>query len=357
MPLGARMKAALKWVSSSLLFKKVNLVISRSMYKSVMTAMLLIAGLCSSPFAAQAAPSSSQLVGAIANSKVLPASVRVNAQYYMGQVSVYMYRSGRVPDNDLKIDSVLVTKVLRDKFGTDVKSVQLNFYDSNNQRDVRQCVVSQAQVDDFGAGKMSQEQLLKYLSITRTTAGGSSGSSSGSYSDANLDAVLATKTAPGYKEDERGIKLLEIKGIARKGGNYQKLFALYRKMDDMIRAGRTEEIVPVYNELSPLVTIEIANVNQKSAAASSDAAVRAREANVKALMLSYYPRYGFAYQRRVAIWSAIKRLQAAGQDVTYQASYLFEHVDNPFYSGRLDEAKQGIIQLEKLLGIPVSFNW
>ncbi len=179
MPLGAGMKAALKWVSSSLLIEKVKLVISRSMYKPVITAALLIAGLCSSPFAALAAPSSSQLVGAIANSKVLPASVRVNAQYYMGQVSVYMYRSGRVPDNDLKIDSVLVTKVLRDKFGTDVKSVQLNFYDSNNQRDVRQCVVSQAQVDDFGAGKMSQEQLLKYLSITRTTAGSSGGSSSG----------------------------------------------------------------------------------------------------------------------------------------------------------------------------------
>ncbi|MBA3992455.1 MAG: hypothetical protein C0469_02940 [Cyanobacteria bacterium DS2.3.42] len=268
-----------------------------------------------------------------------------------------MYRSGRVPDNDLKIDSVLVTKVLRDKFGTDVKSVQLNFYDSNNQRDVRQCVVSQAQVDDFGAGKMSQEQLLKYLSITRTTAGASGGSSSGSYSDANLEAVLATKTAPGYKEDERGIKLLEIKGIARKGGNYQKLFSLYRRMDDMIRSGKTEEIIPIFNELSPLVTVEIANVNQKSAAASSDAAVRAREASVKALMLSYYPRYGFAYQRRVALWSAIKRLQAAGQDVTYQASYLFEHIDNPFYAGKLDEAKQGIIQLEKLLGIPVSYNW
>ncbi len=128
-------------------------------------------------------------------------------------------------------------------------------------------------------------------------------------------------------------------------------------MDDMIRAGRTEEIVPVYNELSPLVTIEIANVNQRVAASSSDAAVRAREANIKALMLSYFPRYGFAYQRRVAIWSAIKRLQASGQDVTYQASYLFEHVDNPFFAGKLEEAKQGIMQLEKLLGIPVSYNW
>jgi hypothetical protein len=296
-------------------------------------------------------------VEAIAGSKVLPASVRVNAQYYMGQVSVYMYRSGRVPDNDLKIDSVLVTKVLKDKFGTDVKSVQLNFYDSNNQRDIRQCTVSQAHVDSFASRQISQQQLLDFLTISRTTAGSSSGSYSGSGTDANLEAVLATKCAPGYKEDERGIKLLEIKNIARKGGNYRKLYALYKRMDDMIRAGKTEEIIPVYNELIPLVTVEIANCNQRDAATSSDAAVRNREANVKALMLSYYPRYGFAFQRRVAIWSAIKRLQAAGQDVTYQASYLFEHIDNPFYAGKLEEAKAGIVQLEKLLGIPVSYNW
>lgn len=330
-------------------------MITRSVCKPVIAALLLVAGLCSNPFPALAAPTPTQLVEAIASSKVLPASVRVNAQYYMGQVSVYMYRSGRVPDNDLKIDSVLVTKALRDKFGADVKSVQLNFYDSQNQRTVRQCTVSQAHIDGFAARRISQEDLLSYLTITTTTA--SSGSSGSAGVDASLAAVNAATCTPGYREAERGVMLYQIKGLAQKGGNFQKVFTLYKQMDNMIKQGKTEEIVPVYNEISPLLSVEIANVNQRSSAADSQAALRAREATIKAQLLSYYPRYGFAFTRRVAIWNHIKALSASGRDVTYQASYLFEHVDNPFYAGRLEEAKAGIIQLEQLLGIPVSYNW
>jgi len=335
-------------------------VIGKSVSKPVLALLLFISGswAASLPLAlpALAAPSNSQLAEAITAAKVLPASVRVNATYYMGQVSVYMYRSGRVPDNDLKIDSVLVTKALKDKFGADVKSVQLNFYDSQNQRTVRQCTVSQAHIDGFASRKISQEELLSYLTITTTTAGGGSGSGGGSI-DASLAALTAATCAPGYKEEERGIMLLQIKGIAKKGGNYQKLFTMFKQMDNMIKSGKTEEIVPVFNDINPLITVEMANCNQRAAAADSENALKAREAQVKTMMMSYYPRYGFAFQRRVAIWNAIKALSASGRDVTYQASYLFEHVDNPFYAGKLEEAKAGIVQLEKLLGIPVTYNW
>lgn len=317
--------------------------------------VLFIGGSLSNPFPAFASPTPSQLVEAVTSSKVLPASVRVNAQYSMGQVSIYMYRSGKVSDNDLKIDSVLITKVLKDKFGSDVKQVQLNFYDSSNQRDVRQCVVSQAQVEDFAARKIGQDELLKYLAITRTQA--TSGSSGSSYTNAGVQEVLSATCAPGYKEGDRHIMLIHIQELAKRGGNYQKLFALYKQMDGMIRAGQAEEVIPIYNQMGPILTTEQAVVNQRTAEASSDAALKNREAMVKAQMLSYFPRYGFAYQRRVAIWSAIKRLAASGRDVTYQASYLFEHVDNPFYAGKLEEAKAGIVQLEKLLGIPVSYDW
>ena len=332
-------------------------MISRSVYKPVLAALLLVAGLCSNPLPALAAPTPTQLVEAIATSKVLPASVRVNAQYYMGQVSVYMYRSGRVPDNDLKIDSVLVTKVLRDKFGTDVKSVQLNFYDSNNQRDVRQCVVSQAQVDDFAARKMSQEQLLNYLTITRTTVGGGYGGAGGSYSNAAKEQVLAAVCSPGFREEDRGILLLQIKSVAKKDGNYQKLFAKFKQMDDMVRAGKTEEIIPIYNELNPMVSIEQANCNQRAAAQNADAATKYNQAIVQNALMSYFPHTGFAYRRRVAIWTTIKRMNQGGQDVSAYVEYLQKRVDKPFLAGDFEGMKAGIIQLEQQLGIPVTFIW
>jgi hypothetical protein len=73
--------------------------------------------------------------------------------------------------------------------------------------------------------------------------------------------------------------------------------------------------------------------------------------------MSYFPHPGFAYRRRVAIWTVIKRMHAGGQDVSAYVEYLQKRVDKPFVAGDLEGMKAGIIQLEQQLGIPVTFNW
>lgn len=337
--------------------RKVNLVITKSVRKTFLTAGALAAISVSICLPAYSAPTPTELVQAITGAKILPASVSINARYNMGEVSLYMYR-GKVPDNDLKIDSVLITKALHDRFGQDVKSVQLNFYDKDNKTSIRQCTVSQTHINSFATKQISQQQLLDMLTIARMSAGGSaSGGGGGSYSNPAKEAVLAAVCTPGFKEGDRGKMLIDIKEIAKLDGGFGPLFARWKQIDDMIKAGKTEEIIPVYNALIPKITLEQAACNNRIATRSMDAANEHNRAQVQAAMMGYVPHTGYAYRRRATIWARIKAMNAQGHDVSPFIESLVKNVDGPLGTGNYDGVRAGIIRLEQQLGIPVTFIW
>lgn len=328
-----------------------------SIRKPVLTAVAFVAITLSISSPAWCAPTPTELTQAILNAKILPASVSVNARYSMGEVSLYMYR-GKVPDNDLKIDSVLITKALHDKFGQDIKSVQLNFYDKDSKTQIRQCTVSQTHINSFATKQISQQQLLDMLTIARMSAGGSSGAGGGgSYSNPAKEAVLAAQCTPGFKEGDRGKLLIDIKEIAKQDGNFGPLFGKWKHIDDMIKSGKTEEIVPLYNDLVPKITIELANCNNRIAGRSMDAANAHNRAQVQAAMMGYIPHTGYAYRRRAAIWARIRGMNAAGHDVSPFIEYLVKNVDGPLGTGDYEAVRAGVIRLEQQLGIPVTFIW
>lgn len=307
---------------------------------------------------AWAAPSQSQIVETITNAKILPASVALNARYSMGEVSLYMYRSAKVSDNDLKIDSVLITKTLRDKFGADIKSVQLNFYDKESKAQIRQCTVNQMHLNSFASRQISQDQLLAFLNVTRLNAGStSSGSTSNPLLNANVEAVLAMTTAPGFKVDERTILLARIKSVARKNGsNYQRLAASYKNIDDLIRAGKTEEIIPYFNELSREVQLSEAAVALQTETQNNDAQLKATATQIRS-QLSAPPRFGMCYRRRYALWVMLSRMQLAGRDIVYPAVLYSKRVEGPFAAGNKPELQRGIIEVEQALGIQPTSDW
>lgn len=333
----------------------VNLVITKTVRKPVLTAVALAFTLyVASP--AWSAPTPTELTQAILSAKILPASVSINARYNMGEVSLYMYR-GKVPDNDLKIDSVLITKALHDKFGQDIKSVQLNFYDKDSKTQIRQCTVSQTHINSFATKQISQQQLLDMLTIARMSAGGSGSSGGGSYTNAAKETVLATVCTPGFKEGDRGKLLIDIKEIAKMDGNFAPLFSKWKQIDDMIRSGKTEEIIPVYNDLVPKITIEQANVNNRIAGRKNDAINEHNRAQVQAALMGYIPHPGYAYKRRAIIWARIRAMNSAGHDVSPFLQTLVQTVDAPLGVGNYEGVRAGIIRLEQQLGIPVSFIW
>ncbi len=305
---------------------------------------------------ALAAPTPTQLVEAVTNAKVLPASVSMNARYNLGEVSLYMYRSGKVPDNDLKIDSVLVTKSLRDKFGQDIKSVQLNFYDKENKTIIRQCTVSQAHINSFSAKQISQQQLLDMLTIARMSAGGSGGSTGGAF-NASKQAVLSATAVPGYEQRKREMSLLKIKDLAEKDGNYQGIFTMFKRMEAMVAAGQVEQVGPLFNDIETKLIEEDAIVRQRHSSALQASEGRRIQAEAKAKLLVYNPPWGLGLWRRTAIWNAIKRLHERGDDVSPYMVTLSQTIDKPLSLGNTDAVKAGVIRLEQQLGIPNSPTW
>ena len=305
---------------------------------------------------AVAAPTPTQLVEAITSAKVLPPSVAMNARYSMGEVQIYMYRSNRVPDSDLKIDSVLVTKALRDKFGDDIKSVQLNFYDKDNKVNIRQCTVNQTHVNSFASKQISQQQLLDMLTIARMSAGGASGSS-GSGMSASKQAVLNAVCVEGYEKRKREMTLLKIKDLAEKDGDYSRIWQMFTQMENMVRAGTVDNVPPLYNDIESQILIEDAKVRQKSSAAMQASESRRIQAQSQAQMLAYSPPWGFGLWRRTAIWNQIKRLAERGNDVSAYLVQMKDTVDRPLSQNNTEAVKAGVIRLEQQLGLPGSYNW
>lgn len=327
--------------------------------KRVIANLFLSAGLAffvSLP--ANAAPTPQQLVDAITAAKVLPASVAVRAQYNMGQVSLYMYRGSRVPDNDLKIDSVIVTKALRDRFGQDVKSVQFNFYDKDTRTGIRQCTVSQAHIDSFANKSINQQQLLEMLSIARMSAGGGAGGVGGGSAPAVSSAdIVNFKISPGVNFTGRSDLRGELDKVARAGGNVAPLFARFKEEDEYIKTGQEELAANLHNQLVLAANAELNRVGQQRMQRQAEQENLKNQAVVNSNVLSYFPRVGYAFHRRCAIWARIKALHTAGQDVSIYVDYLKRQVDDRMRSGDFDGLRAGIIKLEQQLGLPVSYNW
>lgn len=306
---------------------------------------------------AWAAPSQSQIVETITNAKILPASVALNARYSMGEVSLYMYRSAKVSDNDLKIDSVLITKTLRDKFGADIKAVQLNFYDKESKAQIRQCTVNQTHVNSFAAKQISQQQLMDMLTIARMSAGGASGGSGGSVMSASKQAVLSATVVPGYEQRKREMTLLKIKDLAEKDGNYQEIFNMFKQMEALVTAGQVNSVATLYNDIETKILVEAARADEKGRSALMASQARRNQALAQSSILSYSPPWGFGLWRRTAIWNAIKRLNEKGNDVSSYLVALKETVDAPLSRGDNESVKVGVMRLEQSLGLPGSYTW
>ncbi len=279
----------------------------------------------------------------------------MNARYSMGEVQIYMYRSSRVPDGDLKIDSVLVTKALRDKFGDDIKSVQLNFYDKDNKVNIRQCTVNQTHVNSFASKQISQQQLLDMLTIARMSATGS-GSGSSAMS-ASKQAILNASCVDGYEKRKREMTLLKIKELVEKDGDYTKIWQMFTQMENMVRAGTVDNVPPLYNDIESQILVEDAKCRQKANSAMQASESRRLAAQTQASMLSYNPPWGFGLWRRTAIWNQIKRLSERGNDVSSYLVQLKDTVDRPLSQNNTEAVKAGVVRLEQQLGLPGSYNW
>lgn len=118
--------------------------------------------------AASAAPSSQDLVLAVEKAKVLSTGTRVAASVNGPEAYVSTYRNARATDDDCKIEAILVAKTIMDLAPADISRVTVYFYNALRLNKRKEVAVTAGDVKAFGAGQLSQEQLLASIAIKDT---------------------------------------------------------------------------------------------------------------------------------------------------------------------------------------------
>ena len=115
--------------------------------------------------------SAEELGKAIKQAKVFGAEEKVQTALAGGELTVSAYRKETSTDNDCKIDAVLTAKAA---FAADPELSRVNvlFYDLLVPTDYYEVPVSVGDVVAFGAGKISKEQLLGALKMTKHGSAG-----------------------------------------------------------------------------------------------------------------------------------------------------------------------------------------
>lgn len=77
------------------------------------------------------------------------------------QVLLKLYRDNRAGLNDLKIDTVLIARVLKGVLSESLEGVEVHFYSRDDQSSYDTCQVATGAVDSYGAGLLSQDAVLQ----------------------------------------------------------------------------------------------------------------------------------------------------------------------------------------------------
>ncbi len=77
------------------------------------------------------------------------------------QVLLKLYRDSRAGLNDLKIDTVLIARVLKGALPESLQGVEVHFFSRNDQSSYDTCQVATSAVDSYGAGLLSQDAVLQ----------------------------------------------------------------------------------------------------------------------------------------------------------------------------------------------------
>lgn len=299
-----------------------------------------------------AVPSGQEIAGTIASAKVLPPGYQVTASCSAdGQFTVSTYRNPKAQDKDLKIDAVLITKVLFDKYADVLKSVAVKFHDPSRPAMFKLITVPEGLIKRFASGELSQQALMDVIAIT---AGGAAGSST--YGGrASISEVVGYKVVDGYKYEERMQLYLRIRKLARFDMDVSKVFNDLRNMDQRVRNGATEEIVTSFNGIQTAVgKLEVAYTERVNAQTSQEQMNRAELTNRQTLA-AFRPHFGVGYRRRCSMVSQIQAIASSGRDITWYMK-AFEDIENSL-TGDPELTKVKIMQLERQLGIPASQNW
>jgi hypothetical protein len=150
-------------------------------------------------------------------------------------VFLSLYRHTCASLQDLKIDAVLLTKSLLDKFPDQIDETQVAFFYQSQQNHYTLLTIRSRNLKAFAAGALNQADFLRTIEakehFTKELA-----RLNARYYGLSYLAILETAQNPqGPLPFERGELLRKIKDLKKQGHNTSQAFIDYLKVEDKIR--------------------------------------------------------------------------------------------------------------------------
>lgn len=210
-------------------------------YRSSPTSLPPDGRMCSANFAPgqenfkRKALSKEALLNALKANSSVPLEQNPVIQTEGKSVFLSLYRHTCAGLQDLKIDAILLTKSLLDKFPDQIDETQVAFFYKSQQNHYTLLIIKSENLRAFAAGTLNQSDFLRTIEakelFTRELA-----RLNARYYGLSYRAILETAQNPqGPLPFERGELLRKIKDLKMQGQNTSQAFIDYLKVEDKIR--------------------------------------------------------------------------------------------------------------------------
>src|SRR5262249_10670993 len=108
-----------------------------------------------------------EVLKVVCAARVLDPKYQVNVGVTGDEITVTTYQNeaAKDKDRDCKIDAILVSKALYDKFGASLPVVKLMFFNTRERSKYKSVSVRPGDIRTFATGGLSQDNLLSMLSV------------------------------------------------------------------------------------------------------------------------------------------------------------------------------------------------
>jgi hypothetical protein len=173
---------------------------------------------------------SSQLVDTIRNARIVNPDYPLHAIVTGSQAKILTRRHPKATDDDLKIDSVLITKACTDAFVGQFSQVKVIFRDEDSSNG-KSVLVTAQDIQNYASGEMEPQKFLSTLKISTIDGELDSEPSKTVLGDSGLQA------SPGPYEEQRLILLDRINSLRRRGTGVAPYETLFLSLDELAKKG------------------------------------------------------------------------------------------------------------------------
>lgn len=133
------------------------------MQKNSLALTALSLSMLITPCAPAFAISSQEATQAINQARILAPGTQLKINVAKGLATISTFRNEQANEKDTKIEALLMSKTLFDLGKSDIANVSIYFYEARDPKQFKSITITKGDVAAFGAGQISQDELLKSL--------------------------------------------------------------------------------------------------------------------------------------------------------------------------------------------------